>query len=403
MKELNDIDFDKAFKTRITEELPEFEEESWLKMERKLRKRERLVYYRYASILLVLLSFGMGFYLLGKKSEGKPDFIVAKKVEAKKDKGTAKQDGQIAKPEELKVAQQTNLPKVSPYQAPMPKNQGLNIVSNLFVPVNNNTNTPTENVVAQNASNNNITKTQDVSNVVQKPVDQSVQNVIATTGVNPNKIDSIITNSKPTIQAKIKKRIPISVAMVAGPDFSSTSSLVGGKTGVNIGTMVGIGLTKKLSLQTGIAFGSKNYNASAYDYTFNNPNINKANYTEINAACKVVEIPLRASYNISENQKRSIELNAGLSSYLMIREQYVFKYTEAAKRADRYADIANDNQHYLSVAELSATYNIKLKNKQFAFGIEPYVKIPLTGIGEGNVPLKSSGVSLKLRYDFNKK
>ncbi|WP_379087833.1 hypothetical protein [Pedobacter sp. UC225_65] len=67
MKELNDKDFDQAFKKRMTESYPEFEEESWLKMEKKLRKRDRLVFYRNASIILLFLSFGLGFYLIKSK------------------------------------------------------------------------------------------------------------------------------------------------------------------------------------------------------------------------------------------------------------------------------------------------------------------------------------------------
>jgi hypothetical protein len=46
---------------------------------------------------------------------------------------------------------------------------------------------------------------------------------------------------------------------------------------------------------------------------------------------------------------------------------------------------------------------MKLKNNNLKIGIEPFVKIPLSGVGEGNINLKSSGISLKLRYDLDKK
>ncbi|MBY0542626.1 MAG: PorT family protein, partial [Sphingobacteriaceae bacterium] len=201
---------------------------------------------------------------------------------------------------------------------------------------------------------------------------------------------------------KAKRKIPISLAISAGPDLNSTSSIIGGKTSIAVGVGISVGLTKKLSLQTGLIYGSKNYTAEGYDYTFNNPNI-PATIESIQALCKVLEIPLKASYLLNENKKRSIEFNAGLSSYLMLKENYVFKYTAASGRKDRTNQVVNANQHLFSVVELSATYNLKLKNKKFAFGIEPYVKIPLGGVGEGNILLKSSGVSLKLRYDINKK
>lgn len=398
MKELNDIDFDKAFKTRITEELPEFEEESWLKMEKKLRKRERLIYYRYASILLVLLSFGMGFYLLSKNNINKVDTIVSKKPDVKKGLNTGNGVKSIT---ELAPAQQNKNVFNEPSKTLDLKNNSFKTIPSYTTPKNEKF-ISTESIAAQNSSNTIPTNKQDIT-VIQQPTNpQIVQNVIASSTPNATKIDSPLTKSKTEIVIKGKRQIPISVAIVAGPDFSSTGSLVGGRTGISFGATVAIGLTKKLSVQTGISYGSKNYTSSAYKYSFPNSNINKASFSGIDAACEVLEIPLRASYNISENQKRSIELNAGLSSYLMIKENYVFKYTKESNRTDRITNVANANQHYLSVVELSATYNIKLKNKKFAFGIEPYVKIPITGIGEGSVPLKSSGVSLKLRYDFNK-
>jgi hypothetical protein len=203
-------------------------------------------------------------------------------------------------------------------------------------------------------------------------------------------------------KGRIRRKIPISLAINVGPDFNSTKSVIGGKTSLAFGIGVGVGITKKLSIQTGVNYGHKNYNASAYDYAFNNPNaINTIE--QVQAACKVLEIPLRASLNVSENKRRRIELNAGLSSYLMLKEDYTFKYHSALNRADRLVQATNENKHILSVIDLSASYDVKLKNKNLALGIEPYVKIPITGIGEGDVPLKSSGISLKLRYDFNKK
>ncbi|TKC12269.1 PorT family protein [Pedobacter polaris] len=394
MKELNDNDFDQAFKTRITEEFPEFEEESWLKMEKKLRKRERVTFLRYASILLLLLSFGATFYILNRKNEAKTDTVVVENI-----KNRTKVSPQLTKPSQEEVALDDKSIAKNIKQTPNVVNQGFEVIQSNIAPAKNPI--PIANTPVQNSSNANIKNNQEAVVVSQgQPADQAQQDVIASSDPVIKGID--LVKPKTEIQTKVKRKIPISVAILAGPDFSSTSSLIGGKSGVTIGFTVGIGLTKKLSLQTGMSYGSKNYSASAYDYTFNNPTANKANFSGINAACKVIEIPLRASYNISENQKRSIELNAGLSTYLMTKENYVFKYNQTLNRADRITNVSNANQHYLGVIDLSATYNIKLKNKKFAFGMEPYIKIPLTGIGEGSVPLKSSGISLKLRYDFNK-
>lgn len=398
MKELNDVDFDKAFKTRITEELPEFEEASWLKMEKKLRRRTRLVFLRYASILFVLLSFGIGFYLSNKSYLNKVDTVAVKNKVDEASKNENKNDEKLVKPEELPSTKSYENLSQQAYKQLHFKNQNNSMTKNNTIFNHAEKPTTTEISVVQNPVLSISNKTQEVIKTTQEPIKEIAQNL------NVNEIiPEEVPSTKPEKNIKVKRKIPISVAIAAGPDFSSSKSLIGGKTGVSFGATISVGLTEKLSLQTGISYGSKNYTSSAYDYTFANPNTNLAIFSGIDAACEAIEIPLRASYKLSENQQRSIELNAGLSSYIMVKENYVFRYNKELNRADRAVNFNNANQHYLSVVELSATYNIKLSNKSFALGIEPYVKIPLAGIGEGNVPLKSSGISLKMRYDFNKK
>ncbi len=378
MEELNDKDFDQIFKNKITTNYLEYEEESWIKMEKKLRKRDRFVFYRNASIILLFLSFGIGLYLTNDYKLQNSPINAGKKIT------------------------QDSLEKAAPSLA---NNQRLKEIG--LEPTRSNgkqlfTNKP---LITENHQANQST----VNSVVEQPIvanntPTAVQNQ---TPIQNNPIISIQEPATSAVKENIpiistKTKFPISIAFIIGPDFNSTENTIGGKSGMAIGLGVSIGLSKKLSVQTGVNYGSKNYDAGAYDYTFNNPSVVNT-IAGIDASCKVLEIPLRASYALIDNQKSSISLNAGLSSYLMLKENYRFIYTAASGRKDRFLEEKNANQHYLSVIDLSATYNIKLKNKKFALGLEPYIKIPLGGIGEGNVPLKSSGISLKLNYELNKK
>ncbi|MNL67379.1 hypothetical protein D3C87_1919530 [compost metagenome] len=104
-----------------------------------------------------------------------------------------------------------------------------------------------------------------------------------------------------------------------------------------------------------------------------------------------------------DDVKKSIDINAGVSSYFMLKEDYTYRYTAGSGIDDRLQEYRNKNQHYFGVADLSATYYVKLRKERLRLGLEPYIKIPLTGVGEGKVNLKSSGLSLKLRYDLGKK
>ncbi|KQB99514.1 outer membrane beta-barrel protein [Pedobacter sp. Hv1] len=391
MKDLNDKDFDQVFKKRMTETYPDFEEESWLKMEKKLRKRDRLVFYRNASIILLFLSFGLGFYFINAKRQEKDQTQFVKKDNQPQKKV---ENPALKTPEPTQPTAQVATTKTTKTEGffahPIVKQNEVKAKTPLFESVDSSKNTIVPSVKT----------TEFIAAIPQSEPEKPVENAMVKP-TTPNTITTAI-DEKPVKATRVKHKIPISLAISAGPDFNSAAALLGGKTSVAVGVSVGVGLSKRLGVQTGLIYGSKNYSASGYDYTFNNPNTQSI-IASIEALCKVLEIPLKATYNLTENQNRSIEVNAGLSSYIMLRENYVFKYQPSLNRQDRTNEVINANQHFFSVLDLSATYNIKLKSKKLALGFEPYIKIPLSGIGEGNVPLKSSGVSLKLRYDLNKK
>jgi len=384
MEELNDKDFDQIFKNKITANYLEYEEESWLKMEKKLRRRDRFVFYRNASIILLFLSFGIGLYFTkDNKLPNSPIHALKKATDDKLD--ATSPASKIRKNfTENEASGQTIFSKQKVQLA----------VNKLSITDSTQIIRGTSNPVIEQGimANSNPTVVQNLAPVQNNTIIDS-QN-----STEP----PVKEETNPKISGRLKTKLPISLAFMIGPDFNSTENAIGGKSGMALGLGVSIGLTKKLSVQTGLNYGTKNYEAKAYDYTFNNPNIVNT-IAGIDAACKVLEIPLRASYFLIDNPKNSIHLNAGLSSYIMLKENYRFIYTAASGRKDRFVEEKNANQHYLSVIDLSATYNIKLRNKKFALGLEPYVKIPLGGIGEGNVPLKSSGISLKLNYELTKK
>lgn len=406
MRELDDKEFDQIFKSRITEEVPEFDEDSWRKMEEKLRKKDRkIMFFRIAAVALLVLTLGISLYSynawqidahknVGKKNNGQdrlrkniPQFSIPENLTPS---SSGEHSDKVMEPQQsannaLKkpkpaIAQRSNFP--NHYQTTLQTTQNQ---------------PPNATVDAKNEAINTTINNSPIT--LSANSDQSPTNIIAQ-GDQPVQI----VEEKSDPYKKVKKpnhKLPISLAISAGPDFNSTSSLIGGKTNLAFAMGIGVGITKKISVQTGIGYGHKNYKADPYDYTFNNPN---TVYTveSIKAACKVVEIPLNVSYKLSEKKKRSIAINGGLSSYLMLKEDYIYTYYQNLNKPDRLVEATNENKHILSVVNLSASYDINLKDKKLGLGIEPYVKIPLTGIGLGNVPLKSSGVSLKLRYDFNK-
>ncbi|MEO8961205.1 MAG: hypothetical protein ABI325_04945, partial [Ginsengibacter sp.] len=112
----------------------------------------------------------------------------------------------------------------------------------------------------------------------------------------------------------------------------------------------------------------------------------------INADCKIYEVPLIVNYNFRQTPKYTWFGSAGISSFFMKKEDYSFlsKSSSGQTSYNNYT-INNKNQHYLSSIRLSAGYVRKLKNN-ISILAEPYLALPLTGVGYGKVKLYSAGI-----------
>ena len=70
---------------------------------------------------------------------------------------------------------------------------------------------------------------------------------------------------------------------------------------------------------------------------------------------------------------------------------YIFINIRQASLYNRPWTVTNQNKHYFSVVDISAGYEHSI-NKRFSIIAEPYVKLPLSGIGIGKIKLNSAGV-----------
>jgi hypothetical protein len=137
---------------------------------------------------------------------------------------------------------------------------------------------------------------------------------------------------------------------------------------------------------------SKKYWAGPEDYKLGYTPPASLKFKGADADCKVIEIPVKVSYNFAVKDKSNWFAGAGLSSYLMKRENYLYEYESNSGGSYYHSyETKNENKHYFSVVNLSAGYSYHL-NKTISVSAEPYVEVPLTGIGAGRVHLNSGGV-----------
>lgn len=193
--------------------------------------------------------------------------------------------------------------------------------------------------------------------------------------------------------ADIKHRA-VSFSIMAAPDISTTSANLSSRVSTNIGLLVTYPITNKISISTGLIYARKLYNSGGVA-AMGNGYMN--NSWEMNADCRVLDIPLNINYQVFKKQKLSVSINTGLSSYLMLNERYELKNGQNTPLST--VEVRNRNQHPFSVANLSVGVERKI-NSSLSIGLEPFIKLPLTGVGDYDARLKSTGIAVSLNFNI---
>lgn len=198
--------------------------------------------------------------------------------------------------------------------------------------------------------------------------------------------------SSPPDKKKTKNKFAANFGLTfsAGPDLSFVELNNLGKTTLTYGAGLSYSFAKRLTVKTGFYFTKKIYAATPAQY--NTGGVTYPYFTGVDARCKVYEIPVSLSYNFLQRKKHNWFAGAGLSSFLMKNEDYDYNYKRPNGQTYKYArSVTNENKHYFAVLTISGGYNYQF-NKRISLQAEPFVKLPLSGIGLGKVKLNSSGI-----------
>ncbi|MCW3119541.1 MAG: hypothetical protein JWM28_3623 [Chitinophagaceae bacterium] len=204
-------------------------------------------------------------------------------------------------------------------------------------------------------------------------------------------VDSSTVKKKVSKKTDKQKQFPLAITFTTGPDLSFVGLSQLGSVELTYGAGLSYSI-KRFTLRSGFYVSRKVYSAGASDY---HPYY--ANLQEVYGDCKVFEIPLTISYNFAQAKNHNWFASSGLSSYLMKKETYVYLSKDPATGTTDYYSRTwnNKNKHYFSVLDLSAGYERKF-TKSISLIAEPYLKIPLSGIGNGKMKLSSAGLLLTL-------
>ena len=191
------------------------------------------------------------------------------------------------------------------------------------------------------------------------------------------------------------------LGLVAAPELSAVRPSQLAAPGRNVGLQLDYRLGRRWHLSVAYLQTVKRYVARGTDYS------PPAYYVPprtwridgVAADCRIVDVPLNLRYDLWQRPRYQVFASAGLSSLLMQREAYTYTYEQVSgrNRPAETVEVRTNARHVLQILNLSAGFEHAV-GQRWSVQAEPFVKLPLGGIGFGDVRLGSAGVFLSLRY-----
>jgi len=213
-------------------------------------------------------------------------------------------------------------------------------------------------------------------------------------------LSKISETAEPSKSAKSQEPYPkMAVRFGYSPDLSTVGLKNFSKPGSAVSLMIEYALMRRLYLQAGVVRSVKVYNAKADEYEWPSDWKPQEVYpTSVDGTCKMFEIPLNFRYDIIQNDRSKWFAGAGVSSYYIGNEKYIYNYPPGTSGKDLWWDYETKTGWYLlSHVNVSVGHERKI-SKNLSLLAEPYVKIPLKKVGYGKIDLLTVGMWLSIKY-----
>ena len=412
-------DFDMKARNANEDTFPPFENEAWDKMELLLdqhlpQKKDNRRFLFWWLVALIPIGMVAGYFLLYNTVHS-PDEKQSKTID-KKEKNNSITSIKIVTPEKnMKAADQSDVTISSSSSKINKRKKQITDTTDLLQESVQNNQFFVRNPDKKGDNKQIITGTSkgDIETVSQNAITNKNDDIIAAPrkdiSKNENKEKITINNIASAKDTLLTKEItpdsfskPDTKKKKSKGQFCITfsSGIESSGTGIDkLGTLkpvYGAGLQyskNKIFLRAGLLVTNKIYTAKDKDYNHKSGTwMSNVMFDNIDANCKVIEIPVSIGYMLVNNKKSAVYITAGTSAYFMKKEDYQFYFKNTSGNdTTRNANFTNSSRDYFSSINLSVGIEKKISNR-FSLTAEPTLKIPVSGIGFGKIKLYGAGV-----------
>jgi len=218
--------------------------------------------------------------------------------------------------------------------------------------------------------------------------------------------DVTLNSATAATVAKTNKAVSskgIYAVLLGGPDWSTVALQSTEQAGYSLGMLVGYRFNKRLSIETGLLWDKKNYYSDGgyFDKSKIHSIAPAESLLSVDGYCNMYEIPLNLRFDFAQRVNHGFFVTGGLSTYLMKKEYYSY-LADSSGYNPWYgqATYKNSSNYFFSILQISGGYEYSI-GKNTKIRVEPYVKIPLQGIGVGNMPISSFGLYFGISHSFH--
>lgn len=184
---------------------------------------------------------------------------------------------------------------------------------------------------------------------------------------------------------------------VLAPDLNSVGTFKPSVFGRSYGLLLEYEVLPRLRVQTGVIRSQKDYGSTPADYTWEKGYWSTyAKPDNIDAKCALLDVPLNVRFDVLRRARSDVFVNGGVSSYLMLNEDYTYRYANKPYYKHE-VNVSRGGGRFATTLNLSLGYQRQLGGG-LSLQLEPYLKLPLEGVGFGKVRLYSTGLHLSLGF-----
>jgi hypothetical protein len=232
------------------------------------------------------------------------------------------------------------------------------------------------------------------------PLTASKKFLVATPGVNgldiktelvPSDFFNALSPSENLQLSSAKLKKGFYYGIMAGLDVNAVKDQPFGNSNFEIGAIAGYRISRRMSLESGVSLVKKYYDTKGKYFKMDDMP-GGAEMMEVDGSSKLIRIPFHIQTQLID-RKYQVFVSSGVSSYLMTEENNEYHVMMNGTEHKMFGSYTNNRNYFAATLDFSAGIERQIGAKnQVRF--QPYLHLPLKGIGVGKLPIRSAGIRI---------